>query len=81
MRLRQGIRNTGSKNSIKLTSEERKKFIELGIYQPTRLEELETQKRALEEKLQQVEEKKNKSKKLREQYQLELDKQKGIGIE
>ena len=81
MRLRQGIRNTGSKNSIKLTSEERKKFIELGIYQPTRLEELETQKRALEEKLQQVKEKKNKSKKLREQYQLELDKQKGIGIE
>ena len=81
MRLRQGIRNTGSKNSIKLTSEERKKFIELGIYQSTRLEELETQKRALEEKLQQVEEKKNKSKKLREQYQLELDKQKGISIE
>ena len=81
MRLRQGIRNTGSKNSIKLTSEERKKFIELGIYQPTRLEKLETQKRALEEKLQQVEEKKNKSKKLREQYQLELDKQKGISIE
>lgn len=77
-RIRGGIRGAKSKNAIKLTQKEKEEFIRLGIYQPTKLEELEEAKKELQERQKQVKEKETESEKLKNKYQLELERREGV---
>lgn len=79
-RIRGGIRGAKSKNAIKLTQKEKEEFIKLGIYQPTRLEELESTKKGLQERQKQVKETERESEELKRMYQLELERKQGKSL-
>ena len=79
-RIRGGIRGAKPKNAIRLTEIEKEEFIKLGVYQPTRLEELEKVKKELQERQKQVKETERESEKLKRQYQLELEKKQGKSL-
>ncbi len=80
-RIRGGIRGANPKNAIKLTEKEKEEFVKLGVYQPTRLEELEETKKELQAREKQAKEKETESEKLKKKYQLELEKKEGRSIE
>ena len=62
-------------------TKEKEEFVKLGVYQPTRLEELEETKKELQAREKQAKEKETESEKLKKKYQLELEKKEGRSIE